>query len=74
MKIATYRDWQEYKENKLASKQADRLYKELKQLQKKNAKAEEYKKVYAQYHNSNLYLKHSALYCQVLSDVHRKGE
>lgn len=69
MKVSTYKDWQEYKENKLASKQADNLYNALVQLRKKNGTADEFTKVYDRYHNSDLYKKHGALYCQVISDA-----
>lgn len=69
-KITTYKDWQEYKQNKLASKQADRLYKELTYLYKKKADGMEFHKLYKNFHNSYLYKKHSSLYCQVLSDAY----
>lgn len=69
-KLVTYRDWQEYKENKLASKQADRLYKELTCLHQKKADGVEFDKLYTEFHNSHLYKKHSCLYCQVLSDAY----
>lgn len=71
MQIATYKDWEEYKTNKLASKQADRLYKELVALKKRKASSKQYQEVYSSYFNTNLYQKHGALYCQVLSDVNR---
>lgn len=69
MNVSTYKDWQEYKENKLASKQADNLYNVLVQLRKKNGTADEFTQVYEKYHKSYLYQKHSALYCQVISDA-----
>ena len=68
MKIATYKDWQEYKENKLASKQADRLYKELFEARKKKDDKRIHQ-IYDQFHESHLYKKHGPLYCQVIADV-----
>lgn len=68
MKIATYKDWQEYKENKLASKQADRLYKELFEARKKKDDKRIHQ-IYDEFHESHLYKKHGPLYCQVITDV-----
>lgn len=68
MKIATYKDWQEYKENKLASKQADRLYKSLVESIK-NKDQKRIHQIYDEFRKSHLYEKHGPLYCQVISDV-----
>lgn len=71
MKVARYTDWNEYKENKLAAKQADKMFNTLVSMTKNNATAEEFQAYYATMWKSHLYNKHGALYCQVLSDVHR---
>jgi hypothetical protein len=68
MKVAKYKDWQEYKQNKLASKQADRLYKELFEARKKKDEERMYQ-IYHEFHESHLYKKHGPLYCQVIADV-----
>lgn len=68
MKIVTYKDWQEYKENKLASKQADRLYKDLVDAIK-NKNEKRIAQIYREFRKSHLYEKHGPLYCQVIADV-----
>lgn len=68
MKITKYKDWQEYKQNKLASKQADRLYKELLLAHEKKDE-ERIHQIYDEFHKSHLYKKHGPLYCQVIADV-----
>lgn len=68
MKIVTYKDWQEYKQNKLASKQVDRLYKELFEARKKKDEKRMHQ-IYNEFHESHLYKKHGPLYCQVIADV-----
>lgn len=70
VKMATFKDWNEYKDNKLAAKQADRMFNTLVQMRKTKATAEEFQAFYSEMHKSHLYNKHGALYCQVMSDVH----
>lgn len=71
-KVKTFKDWNEYKENKLASKQADKLYNRLVSLYSKKANGEEFYNLYTEAHQTHLYKKHSALYCQVLSDAYNR--
>lgn len=65
---ASYRNWQEYKENKLASKQADKMYNTLMTMWDNKSTSEQFQAYYKQLQSSHLYIKHGALYCQVLSD------
>lgn len=66
----SYKNWDEYKNNKLAAKQADKFFKELIALYKAKADCTEIKQVYEKMYNSHLYKKHPGLYCQVLSDAY----
>lgn len=62
----TYQTYEEYQNNKLAAKQADKMYKTLMDMwEHKSDKFQEY---YAELQKSHLYKKHGPLYCQVLSD------
>lgn len=65
----TYQAWEEYKQNKLASIQADRMYDTLMKMRKNKVPTEQYHEYYRKMYETHLYNKHGALYCQVLSDV-----
>lgn len=67
MKVS-YQTYTEYKENKLASKQADKMYNTLMKMWEGKASSEDFQNYYKELRRSHLYLKHSCLYCQVLLD------
>lgn len=68
MQIKNFTDWSEFKENKLAAKQASNMYSKLMVMWNSNSAPEEFQAYYKELQKSHLYVKHGALYCQVLSD------
>ena len=68
MQTVSFRNWREFQENKLASKQANNMYSTLMTMWDNNATCEEFQQYYKELQKSHLYIKHGSLYCQVLSD------
>ena len=73
MSQRTYRTFDAYKQNKLAAKQADKMYESLIKIGTTDPEQVEENAcdcLYEKLHESKLYKKHGPLYCQVLQDAY----